>query len=637
MNKAEFHNIIQSSYPFDLLSQEQLEHLVSHTKFQKFAKNEFIFHERESEEELDVYLLISGTAKNVLHRPSGKQVSLRYYYPGDLVGLMILWTSGDMSFSVQAIEECTLFRFNKKVFFDMLSNNKEFSQIIFESLGSRMKTLYDEIKYKESQEESADLSLFRTRVNVLMESPVTLPKTATMEEAAQKMLDEQVEAIVITDEETALEGLVIQTDILRYLTSSKDAISVSEWMNKKPYWVRDEAFAYEALSLFNYEGAKFVPVLRNGIVVGLLTGLSFVNIYDSSYLDLSYSITSASSTEELIPLSPIENTVFTSFISGLLEQDSFAYNVSEVLTNYNDRLYRKVIMLSEEEMISEGYGSPPVNYCFIVMGSQGRSEQSFNTDQDNGIILSDYAHLENASSVENYFERFTEKINTKLALCGFHECTGGIMAKEPKWRKSYTEWLAAIDDWLYEIDAEEVQSFTMFYDFRPIFGDYSLAEEIRAYIAQKAGKSLNLQQLLRKDAIRFRIPVNALGRINLKGRNKRFNIKKAGLMQIVNMIRIHSIKHGIKEVNTVHRLDALKDKKVFHPRDAENAKTALHYLLYYRLNQNLSELAENQELTNELLVDQISKEDKRKLREALQIANRMQQVMEISFNRNRVV
>ncbi|WP_113929173.1 cyclic nucleotide-binding domain-containing protein [Bacillus sp. P14.5] len=358
MKKAEFYNMIKASYPFDHLSDEQLEHLVSDAQFQKFAKNEFIFHEKESQEELDVYFLMSGTAKNVLHRPSGKQVSLRYYYPGDLVGLMILWTSGDMSFSVQAIEECTLFRFNKKVFFDMLTNNKEFSQIIFESVGNRMKTLYDEIKYKESQEESADLSLFRTKVNILMETPVILPKTSTMEKAAEKMLNEESEAIVICDEEGALKGLVTQTEILRYLTSPREAPYVDEWMNKKPYWVRDEAFAYEALSFFKYEGAKYVPVLRNGIVVGLLTGLSFVNIHDSSYLDLSYSIQSASSTEDLVPLSPIENTTFTSFISGLLLQDSFAYNVSEVLTNYNDRLYRKVILLSEAEMAAEGFGSP---------------------------------------------------------------------------------------------------------------------------------------------------------------------------------------------------------------------------------------------------------------------------------------
>ncbi|TYS18689.1 cyclic nucleotide-binding domain-containing protein [Rossellomorea vietnamensis] len=637
MKKNEFHDMIKASYPFNHLSDEQLEYLVSQAQFHKFAKNEFIFHEKESQEELDVYFLMSGTAKNVLHRPSGKQVSLRYYYPGDLVGLMILWTSGDMSFSVQAIEECTLFRFNKKVFFDMLTNNKEFSQIIFESVGNRMKTLYDEIKYKESQEESADLSLFRTKVNILMESPVILPKTSTMEEAAEKMLDEAAEAIVVCDDEGALKGLVTQTEILRYLTSSREAPTVEVWMNKNPYWVRDEAFAYEALSFFKYEGAKYVPVLRNGIVIGLLTGLSFVNIHDSSYLDLSYSIQSASSTDDLVPLSPVENTTFTSFIGGLLLQDSFAYNVSEVLTNYNDRLYRKIILLSEEEMRAEGFGSPPVNYCFIVMGSQGRGEQSFNTDQDNGIIIADYDHLDNAKAVDRYFERFTEKINRKLAQCGFHECTGGIMAKEPKWRKSFSQWKAAIDDWLHEIDAEEVQSFTMFYDFRPIFGDYSLAEDTRAYIAKKAQKSLNMQQLLRKDAIRFRIPINALGRINLKGRNKFFNIKKAGLMQIVNMVRIHSIKHGLKEVNTVQRLNALKELKVFHPRDAENAKTALHYLLYYRLNQNLLELEENRELTNELEVEQLTKEDKRKLREALQIANRMQQVMEISFNRNRVV
>jgi CBS domain-containing protein len=177
----------------------------------------------------------------------------------------------------------------------------------------------------------------------------------------------------------------------------------------------------------------------------------------------------------------------------------------------------------------------------------------------------------------------------------------------------------------------------MFFDFRPIYGDYSLAQEIREMMVEKAKNSLTMQQLLRKDAIRFKVPVSALGRINLKPKSKVLNLKKSGMMQIINMIRIHSIKYGIKDVNTVKRLQSLQQLQAFHPRDVQNAKTALHHFMTFRLNQNLLELEEKKPLSNDISLLELSKEDKRKLKEALQIANRMQQVLEISFNRNRVV
>jgi CBS domain-containing protein len=87
----------------------------------------------------------------------------------------------------------------------------------------------------------------------------------------------------------------------------------------------------------------------------------------------------------------------------------------------------------------------------------------------------------------------------------------------------------------------------------------------------------------------------------------------------------------------VKRLDALKKLHAMHPRDVENAKTALHYLHFYRLQQNLTELSKNEPVTNEVNVFELSKEDRLKIKEALQVAHRMQQITKISFNRNRVV
>lgn len=108
-------------------------------------------------------------------------------------------------------------------------------------------------------------------------------------------------------------------------------------------------------------------------------------------------------------------------------------------------------------------------------------------------------------------------------------------------------------------------------------------------------------------------------------------------MQIVNMIRIHCVKYGVKEVNTIKRVNALKNMQAFHPRDAENVKLAMHILLTLRTRQNLKELKEGKPLSNDIDVRELSKDERQRLKEAIQIANRLQQVMEISFNRNRVV
>lgn len=638
MNQEELLEIVKNYYPFDVLTEEQLNYIISGSTYTTFKKGEFLFHEDETVEELDIYFLVSGLAKNILHRSSGKQFSLRFYYPGDLIGLMIMLTSGEMTFSVQAMEDCTVFRIQKDHLFEVMTKNNDFSKIVLGSIGNRMKSLYDEIKSKAVTDDEENITLFRTKVNTLMDSPIFIHEDASILEAAKKMQDEDTYGLVVVNSNKKMLGILTQKEILSYITNSKPTHNVKEWMKRKPFWIRDESFAYEALSYFKHEEVDFVPIIRNDAVVGVLTSSSFLNIQDSNYLDLSYKIQKAVSSNDLVELATVKSNTFQQFIGDLLLQTgSFGYDICEIISNYNDRLHRKIIQLTEKEMRSEGFGSAPISYCFIVMGSQGRSEQGFHTDQDNGIILDDYKHLANLERVDTYFQAFTEKLNLKLAACGFPECTGGIMAKEQKWKRSYTDWKKAIDEWLSEMDAQEVQNITMFYDFRPIYGDYAIADEIRAYLTEKSKRSLNMQQLLRKDALRFKLPVGPLGRVNLKPKNHLFNIKKSGLLQIVNMIRIQSVKYGIKEVNTIKRVQALKKMQAFHPRDAENVKTAMHILLTLRTQQNLLELKEGKPLSNELDVRTLSKEDRQKLKESIHIANRLQQVMEISFNRNRVV
>lgn len=630
--------LFKAQYPFDLLTDEEFEEVFGEAVVKEYSKNEFLIHEDQEDETIDIHFLVSGLAKNIMHRSNGRQLSVRFYYPGDLIGIMILLTSGEMRFSVQALEPVKTLCFKRESFLKVMSNNTKFSKVVMDGISHLMKSLYDEVKYKSSTtDEQDDRELYKKRAEAYMETPTFIHPDASIEKAARLLQQQKIEALIVSDDQKTMLGMIGYGEILKAYFENDHLNPVRAYMSEESYEINQQEFIYDALSYLKHHPTEIIPVLHRDKVVGVLRQSSFFTIKNSVYFDLTYRISNATKLEEIKPLSPIHNQRFQQFVRSLINEKMFAYDIAELMTNYNDRIHKQIVQIAEDEMIAEGYGAPPINYCFLVMGSEGRKEQSFSTDQDNGMILADYEHSKHKQQIEDYFLLFAEKINRMLNDCGYPYCKGGIMAKEGKWRNQMSNWHKSIDRWIEQMDAEEIRDFTIFMDFRPIFGDYSLAYDLKKYVTNRVKKSLNLHQLLMKDTLRFRVPVQPFGRISGVGKKRSLNLKKSAIMQIVNAVRIYSMKHGIEEINTVNRLEALAEQERFHPRDVENAKTALHRLMLFRLEENLAQLDQQETLSNDLKLTQLKKDQRRSLREALIIAKRLQQVLELSYNRNRVV
>nr|WP_242520467.1 DUF294 nucleotidyltransferase-like domain-containing protein [Halobacillus kuroshimensis] len=630
--------LFRQQYPFDLLSEEEFQDVFGKASVKEYSTNEFIIHEDQEDDSIDIHFMISGLAKNIMHRSNGRQLSVRFYYPGDLIGVMILLTSGEMRFSVQALEPIKTICFERESFLQIMSNNTQFSKVVMDGISHLMKSLYDEVKYKSSStDEEDDRELYKKRADAYMEPPTFIHPQASIEKAARMLQQQKIEALIVSEDSRSMLGMIGYSEILKAYFENDHNNPVQAYMSEEAYEISEQEFIYDALSYLKHHPTEIIPVLHKDKVVGILRQSSFFTIKNSVYFDLTYKISNSASVEEIKSLSPIYNERFQQFVRSLIKDKMLAYDIAELMTNYNDRIHKQIVQIAEDEMIREGYGAPPVNYCFLVLGSEGRKEQAFSTDQDNAMIMADYDKSKHKKKIDAYFSIFSRKINDMLNECGYPYCTGGIMAKEDKWRKQTDEWHADIDQWISKMDAEEIRDFTIFMDFRPISGDYSLAYDLKKYVTQKVQKSLNLHQLLMKDTLRFRVPVQPFGRISGIGKKRTLNIKKSAIMQIVNAIRIYSMKYGIEEINTVNRLDALAEHERFHPRDVENAKTALHRLMLFRLQSNLEQLEEGDTLSNDLKLAPLKKEERRSLREALIIAKRLQQVLELSYNRNRVV
>ena len=80
------------------------------------------------------------------------------------------------------------------------------------------------------------------------------------------------------------------------------------------------------------------------------------------------------------------------------------------------------------------------------MGSEGRGEQTFRTDQDNGLILSEFRPGGRSGAFRAYSFH-------GLEICGFPPCPGNVMVRNPVWSKTladyrddFRRWLALGDD-----------------------------------------------------------------------------------------------------------------------------------------------------------------------------------------------
>src|SRR4030066_2118650 len=134
-------------------------------------------------------------------------------------------------------------------------------------------------------------------------------------------------------------------------------------------------------------------VLENGRLKGIVTNHDLMVLQGTSPISIAREIESQLSIEGLAPVSVKINKI----IGLLLKDGAKAVNISRIMSEINDRLLRKIIEITEKQ-----FGTPPVSYCWIVLGSEGRKEQTFKTDQDNAIIYADPEKIDDEEMIRKY-------------------------------------------------------------------------------------------------------------------------------------------------------------------------------------------------------------------------------------------
>jgi CBS domain-containing protein len=109
---------------------------------------------------------------------------------------------------------------------------------------------------------------------IARQQPLTLPPSATVQQACERMRERRVGAVVVTDPAANLLGIFTGRDaVCRVLAEARDprTTTLAEVMTSKPHCMPPNRTAIEALRMMQDCGCRHIPVVESGRLVGILS------------------------------------------------------------------------------------------------------------------------------------------------------------------------------------------------------------------------------------------------------------------------------------------------------------------------------------------------------------------------------
>jgi CBS domain-containing protein len=107
--------------------------------------------------------------------------------------------------------------------------------------------------------------------DVMTQTLLTVPADATLGDAAKRMTDRGVGAVVVLEGE-AVAAILTERDVMKAVAAGRDgAAPVTEWMTPHPETIEPTDTTDLAASLMIHGGFRHLPVVEQGRVVGIVS------------------------------------------------------------------------------------------------------------------------------------------------------------------------------------------------------------------------------------------------------------------------------------------------------------------------------------------------------------------------------
>ncbi|SEQ40763.1 CBS domain-containing protein [Ectothiorhodospira magna] len=301
----------------------------------------------------------------------------------------------------------------------------------------------------------------------------------------------------------------------------------------------------------------------------------------------------------------------------LIRTGADAHVLGHAISDLADAFTGRFIQLAEMAL-----GPPPMPYAWVACGSQGRREQTVHTDQDNALILA--APVDRASS--HYYGQLAEQVTTGLDHCGFTQCAGAVMARNPRWRQPLDVWEARFRDWIKQPERQSVMLAQNFLDLRTIHGDRTLLEHWHHRVLALARQHTGFMAALALEALRDRPPRWLPGGTLFRwtGGSSMLNIKRAGIIPVVSLARLLALTDGVMVRSTRERLQAAMACGRLSEAGGRDLIAAWDWMTLIRARRQVDDLTQGRPPDNRLDMAALPRQDRHRLRAAFQVVRLIQ-------------
>jgi CBS domain-containing protein len=466
----------------------------------------------------------------------------------------------------------------------------------------------------------ATLSMYSPLSAIMRREPVTVPLEATVRQALETMERMRISSIVVTDPARRVPlGIFTLQDLVRRVTLPGGDLGepIAAVMTSGLITLGPHATAHQAALTMARNGVRHVVVVdAQGKLAGIVEQEDLFGLQQLGLKEVSDRIQSARDVDGLRAAAQ----AIRELSDGLMARGTSAETLTHFVSTLNDLLTIRTIDLAADE-----HELPPVPMCWIALGSEGRLEQTFATDQDNGIIFE--ADEGDAEHVREALLPFARSVNAKLEACGFALCKGGIMAGNPRWCLRLPEWRRTFSRWIDEPEAEAVLHANIFFDLRPIHGNEMLSEQLRDWLLPRAADHPLFLRLMAEDAVRFEPPLGVLRDFTFDGSKEHphtLDLKSRGSRLFVDAARVLALAHRIAPTSTAERLREVAEPANLGAEGVAALVDGFHFIHLLRLRHQRRRRPADPVGANRIDPDELNDLDRSVLKEAFRQARKLQ-------------
>lgn len=464
------------------------------------------------------------------------------------------------------------------------------------------------------------LSLYSPLSAVIRRMPVTVAPEANIGQALKQMEANRIGAIVVAKKPDGKPmGIFTLQDLLNRVALKTCNLEhpISSVMTTELVTLRAHATAYQAALAMARRGVRHLLVLdEDERLRGIVSQNDLFALQRVGVREISQDIRDA---KDLASLQASGRDI-RRLIDTLMSQGVGAEPLTNFISTLNDLLTLRIIELTRLEI-----EVPQVKWCWVALGSEGRLEQTLSTDQDNGIIFdapSDGA----ARELRQQFLPFARAVNDKLDACGFPLCKGNIMASNPQWCLSLDEWQGKFADWIYEPHPKALLNATIFFDFRALYGDETLADTLRDWLLARTKATPLFLRFMAQNALQCQPPLGIIRDFVYHDSKKHahtIDLKLYGSRPFVDAARVLALARGIRHTNTAQRLRSVAEESGQGQDESSSIIDGFYFIQLLRLRRQ-REPGEAAGAANRVDPDKLNELDRQILKQAFKQARRLQ-------------